>query len=165
MKKQIALLLIMATFFLFSCNPENKEWKIAKKENTVKSYSNFVNKYPEHQHQDDLKLALTDLIMAAEAHYSVLYDNFRLRSKPDLDGELLLKMPINSEVEILEKSNTTEEIEIAGHKANSYWYKVKIDGTSGWAFGAGLGCSSEIYDACNFYLELFPDENLEKFKN
>ena len=165
MKKQFSLILIIFLIVFVSCNPENKEWKAANEINTVESYSNFIDKYPEHEHQEELKTALTDLINSGKEEVYVLYDNFRLRDKPILNGELIQKMSINSEVEILEKSNTTDEIEIAGYHANSYWYKIKIKEETGWTFGAGLGCSSEIYDACNLYLEQFSDETLEDFEH
>ena len=165
MKKQFALILILSLVIFISCNPENKEWKVANKANTVESYSDFTEKYPEHTHTKELKTALTELINSGDKNLFVLYDNFRLRDKPDLGGELLQKMSINSEVEILEKSNTKEAITVAGHLANSYWYKLKIKDVTGWTFGAGIGCSSDIYDACNLYLTLFPDETLENFEH
>lgn len=76
-----------------------------------------------------------------ESVYGVLIteaDKLRLRSEPNLNGEILETLPINTVLRFLnERSEKQETITIKGLDHKAYWLKVKTTvGKEGWVYGS-----------------------------
>ena len=70
----------------------------------------------------------------------VTIDGLKLRKEPDLEGELIVQLPLFEEVYFMnEVTDSTEEISLGYEVANEPWVKVRTKkGHVGWVYGAGV---------------------------
>lgn len=75
--------------------------------------------------------------------YTRLYitiDGLNLRATPDLEGDLIVKLPLYEEVFFLnEVTDSTQQINLGYEVADEPWVKIKTKkGHEGWVYGAGV---------------------------
>lgn len=70
----------------------------------------------------------------------VTIDGLNLRDKPDLEGELLVKLPLYETVYFMnEVTDSTFQISLGKETADEPWVKVRSKkGHVGWVYGAGV---------------------------
>lgn len=70
----------------------------------------------------------------------VTIDDLNVRNAPDLDGEVIVQLPLYEEVEFLnEWTDFTTEVNLGKEVTNEPWIKVRTTkGQEGWVYGAGV---------------------------
>lgn len=74
-------------------------------------------------------------VLSTRSNWAVITENLlRVREKPSKDAEVILHIRRGNVVEIVSRTETTEEVEgVAG-----YWFLIDYSGLKGWVFGAYL---------------------------
>jgi len=75
--------------------------------------------------------------------YTPLYvtiDDLNVRNAPDLDGEVIVKLPLYAEVEFMDEwTDFTTEVNLGKEVTNEPWIKIRTaKGREGWVYGAGV---------------------------
>ncbi len=70
----------------------------------------------------------------------VTIDGLNMRATPELNGTIILKLPLNEKVWFMnEVTDTTQQINLGKIVADEPWVKVKHSkGKTGWVYGAGV---------------------------
>lgn len=93
----------------------------------------FEEKNIENQTKSDDNNSYTDKV----TFFKINVENLRVRETPNLESEVIEKLPINSEVKYLgETSDSKTIVVIKGDEINEYWYKIKTPNANiGWVHG------------------------------
>lgn len=75
-----------------------------------------------------------------ENYWVINGDNVNIRNNPSLNSKVLKKTFKNTKVKVIQR--TKEKHSVLGYE-KSYWYKIKLDGFSGWVYGALIIPSNE----------------------
>ena len=82
-------------------------------------------------------------------------DNVKFRLAPDLNSEVHELLPIGTKITIVEKIE--QKYTYAG--LDSYWYKVEVNGKSGYLLGALISMATLTSDGTVFYTQIEKEEN------
>jgi hypothetical protein len=82
--------------------------------------------------------------------YRMLDYPVNIRSAPNLNGNILGKLNLNSEIEILENAKNQQQIEGIEH----YWYKIKYNNIIGYIWGGYIAVEAFDFeiDGNRFYI-------------
>jgi hypothetical protein len=74
-------------------------------------------------------------VLSTRSSWAVVTENLlRVREKPSQDASVVLHIRRGNVVEIVSRTETTEEVE----GGQGYWYLVDYSGLKGWVFGVYL---------------------------
>jgi hypothetical protein len=73
--------------------------------------------------------------------YNMLDSPVNIRSQPNLMGSIIGRLELNSEIEIIEKTENSQTIEGMTH----YWYKIKYGNITGYVWGGYISIKTSIF--------------------
>ncbi len=151
----LPLLIILSFLIFFSCGEDNKDINHIISDNidsnlpdnsSIDDKDDDKNGDEQNQNNDNIEVVGNDSTDAGEESdttkneqltgkkYINAYSGLNMRETPGLDGEVIISIPFNSEVEILSTQN--EETEIDSMKG--VWVRVAWKNQVGWVFSAYL---------------------------
>ena len=74
--------------------------------------------------------------------YYLLADRIRVRSEPNLNGEILGHLTVNTEVKIIECAFNGQVID----DFLAYWYKIEYNNSFGYIWGGNIAKKTLVYD-------------------
>ncbi|GHV09007.1 hypothetical protein FACS189485_21140 [Spirochaetia bacterium] len=78
----------------------------------------------------------------APGYYYILDYPINIRSRPDLQGEIIGKLNLNDRVQIIQCMENIQYID----NVYSYWYKINFNEISGYIFGGYIALNRLTYD-------------------
>jgi len=127
MKTQILFKYFFYLLVIISlCGCVNK--KTTENDKTAESGNNPVNNTTIGEDINNPELPVEEKV------YVVSFDGLYLRSNYGITGTIIMLLPHNTELTVLERSEEKETID----NINDYWYKVDTGKETGWVFGGYL---------------------------
>ena len=80
-------------------------------------------------------------------YYYMLADGVRIRSQPNLNGEIIGRLPIHSRIKVISSEEYESYQEIDG--VSAYWYLIEYENITGYIWGGYIAANTLIYDIDN----------------
>ena len=131
MKRLICILFVFSILCFTACNRTNNQ-------NTINELLPNNNKQIEKSKETIQNIFPGDVYEFRPGYYYILDSSVNIYSEPDLGSQIIDRIELNEQIEILE---TTEEI----MKINSifaYWYKIKYKDNTGYIWGGNIAVNT-----------------------
>lgn len=93
------------------------------------------NEYLENIGNNEYYIQLAD-----DTYWEINGDNVNIRETPSLKSKILKKSFSNTKVKVVQR--TKNKYPVSGYESN-YWYKINLEGVTGWVYGALISPSED----------------------